>query len=155
MSIPVLTRRSAARGLVLGVVAAVVGFAVARRSSAAGPRPAGAAANGYGAAMTTGTGGSGGGSRLAGLDQVPTGGGVVLADVKVVLTRPSADDVQGFSATCTHQGCTVSDVSGGQIHCPCHGSAFDAATGAVVHGPATRPLPRVPVVVRDQSVFSA
>ncbi len=44
---------------------------------------------------------------------------------------------------CTHMGCTVSDgvLSGFTVQCPCHGSMFDVRTGAVVHGPATRPEP--------------
>ena len=153
MPIPVLTRRSVASGFALGAVAALVGFAVARRSEMATPAPAGAAANGYGAAVAGG--GGSGGTRLAPLAQVPTGGGIVVTNANVVLTRPASDNVQCFSATCTHQGCTVADVRDGRIECPCHGSAFDAATGAVVRGPASRPLPRVQVVVRDQTVFTA
>jgi Rieske Fe-S protein len=71
----------------------------------------------------------------------------------VVLTR-SGSTVHGFSATCTHQGCTVNQVSDGTIDCPCHGSKFDAATGAVVTGPAPAPLPPVRVTVRNGEVFS-
>ena len=63
--------------------------------------------------------------------------------------------MHAFSATCTHQGCTVGPVRDGRIVCPCHGSEFDARTGAVVRGPATRPLPQVRVVVRDGAVFTA
>ena len=70
----------------------------------------------------------------------------MLADQRVVLVR-SGDQVHAFSSTCTHQGCTVAGVTDGVITCPCHGSTFDAATGKVVTGPATRPLPAVQVEV--------
>jgi Rieske Fe-S protein len=140
------TRRSVLRGA--GVVAggAVVGFAAGNRSDAANDTtPAGA--NGYGpAAAATG------GSALAALTDVPDGGGLVLASRHVVITR-AGDTVHAFSATCTHQGCTVSGVSKGVIHCPCHNSAFDATTGKVLQGPATTPLPAVPVEVRAGSVY--
>lgn len=43
------------------------------------------------------------------------------------------------SPKCTHRGCTV-DVQGETLVCPCHGSTF-ARTGAVLRGPAERPLP--------------
>ena len=72
----------------------------------------------------------------------------MLADQRVVLVR-SGDEVHAFSSTCTHQGCTVDGVTDGVITCPCHGSAFDAATGDVVTGPATRPLDPVQVEVAD------
>jgi Rieske Fe-S protein len=79
---------------------------------------------------------------------------VVLADQNVVVTLGSDSTVHAFSATCTHQGCTVSAVRDGVITCPCHGSRFDARTGAVVTGPAPRALPPVPVVVRDGAVYA-
>jgi Rieske Fe-S protein len=127
-------------------VAAVVGFLVARTSRAAAPSP-GTAANDYGPAANPGR-------LLAGLDEVAAAGGLVLADDKVVLTLGGDNTVQGFSAVCTHQGCTVASVADGTIDCPCHGSRFDAQTGAVVSGPATRSLPAVPVVVRDGGVYT-
>lgn len=95
-----------------------------------------------------------GGAVLAAVADVPDGGDLVLEDEDVVLTR-SGDTVHAFSATCTHQGCTVGDVRDGAIRCPCHGSAFDPATGAVVNGPAQDPLPRVEVVVQDGQVRRA
>lgn len=50
-----------------------------------------------------------------------------------------------LSTRCTHRGCTV-DVQGARLVCPCHGSTYDRE-GAVLRGPAERPLPRHPVTV--------
>jgi Rieske Fe-S protein len=89
-----------------------------------------------------------------GLDQLPAGGGLVLKKRNLVLTRDAQGAVKAFSALCTHQGCSVTAVKSGKISCPCHGSLFDARTGAPVAGPAERPLRAVPVVVRDGTVFT-
>jgi Rieske Fe-S protein len=83
---------------------------------------------------------------------IPVGGGRVFPDQKVVVTQPTAGDFKAFSAVCTHQGCIVGDVSGGSIECPCHGSRFDIATGAVKRGPATQPLPAKTVTVGAQGI---
>ena len=72
--------------------------------------------------------------------EIPVGGGKVFEALKVVVTQPTAGDFKAFTAVCTHQGCTVNAVADGVITCPCHGSEFDAATGAVKKGPATEPL---------------
>ncbi|MDT7571255.1 MAG: hypothetical protein QOE05_1429 [Actinomycetota bacterium] len=141
------TRRSVLRGAVLTAVAGVAGFVVARRSDAAKDKPATAAANAYGGPAATLD------NVLTPVDKVPVGGGIVLGNV--VVTRDAQGDVRGYSATCTHQGCKVSGVRNGRIECPCHGSAFNAGTGAVVQGPASRPLAPVPLVVRDGNVYTA
>jgi Rieske Fe-S protein len=148
-----VTRRALLRGLAVVAVGGVGGFLVARNSAAANGTRSAAAANGYGytppkhpTASTR--------RRLAALSRVPVGGGLILGDLKVVLTRDNAGTVHGFSAVCTHQGCTVGSVRGGVIACPCHGSKFDAATGAVVHGPAPAPLPPVAVVVTAGVVYA-
>jgi Rieske Fe-S protein len=132
---------------VVSVAAAVVGFVVARWRGSA---PAGStdAANAYG--PSTGYRGV----ALARVAQVPSGGGLAVGSAKVVLVRGPDDSVHGLSAICTHQGCLVSSVVNGVIACPCHGSRFDARTGAVVAGPATSPLPSVAVVVRDGTVYT-
>ena len=83
---------------------------------------------------------------------VPVGGGTIDADANVVVTQPTKGEFTAFSATCTHQGCTLTSVSGGVIACPCHGSTFDIATGDVVNGPATKALPKVSVSVSDGTV---
>ena len=146
MAIPVLSRRSAVRGSAVAALGAVAGYLTARTRI---PAKAGSAANAYGPAPGTG------GRLLVPLDRVPRGGGIVLGEDKVVLTRPTGDEVHAFSAVCTHQGCTVASVAEGTIRCPCHGSRFDAETGQVVNGPATQPLPTVAVTVRSGEVFTS
>ena len=90
---------------------------------------------------------------LAQVVDVPAGGGLVLKDQKVVLTRDLEGRVAAFSAVCTHQGCLVSSVKDGTINCTCHGSKFDPATGERVDGPAKKPLPPVNVERRDGAIF--
>jgi Rieske Fe-S protein len=79
---------------------------------------------------------------------IPVGGGTILAERQLVVTRPSASEVRVLSAVCTHQGCLVDSVANGRISCPCHGSAF-SLTGDVTSGPATRPLPATTFSVVD------
>ncbi|HEX6873264.1 MAG TPA: Rieske (2Fe-2S) protein, partial [Micromonosporaceae bacterium] len=78
---------------------------------------------------------------------VPVGGGLVVEGKNIVVTQPAAGTFKAFSATCTHQGCLVSSVSGDKIVCACHGSQFSAADGSVVRGPARQRLPARDVTV--------
>jgi Rieske Fe-S protein len=93
------------------------------------------------------------GNALVRTADVPVGGGKILGDQDVVVTQPRAGQFKAFSATCTHQGCTVSSVANGTISCRCHGSTFDAGNGSVKGGPAPRPLAAKSVTVRDGQVF--
>ena len=88
-----------------------------------------------------------GGAVLARVADIPVGGGRVFAERQLVVTQPEAGTVRAFSAVCTHQGCTVAEVKGGTINCPCHGSRFRVADGSVAGGPASRPLAAVRVSV--------
>jgi Rieske Fe-S protein len=90
---------------------------------------------------------------LAATADVPVGGGVIAGGV--VVTQPTEGEFRGFSSTCTHQGCTVSSVADGVINCACHGSRFSAEDGSVENGPATAPLPEVPVSVDGEDVVRA
>ncbi|GCD94170.1 iron-sulfur protein [Embleya hyalina] len=105
--------------------------------------------------------GDGGGSKdkapagdkvLGPVGDVPVGGGKIYDDAKVVVTQPTAGDFKAFTAVCTHQQCLVGSVAGGQIHCPCHNSNYDANTGAVLGGPAPRPLAAKPIVVTNGQI---
>ena len=106
---------------------------------------------GHDAPYSSPSGGISSGTVLAPVADIPDGGGVVLTKTKIVLTR-TGSQVAAFSAVCTHEACLVNNVQNGLISCPCHGSTFDAATGAVRNGPATAPLPAVPVHIVDNSV---
>jgi Rieske Fe-S protein len=111
--------------------------------------------------VACGGGGSGsagsGGSKPSGpvevpVDQVPVAGGKVVQDAQVVVTQPTKGEFKAFSAVCTHQGCLVSEVTNGQIVCPCHGSTFSIQDGSVTGGPAPKPLPEAQAAVKNGQV---
>lgn len=96
-------------------------------------------------------------TALAQLADIPVGGAVAAqlpGGDPVVVAQPEQGEAAAFSAICTHMGCTVAP-AGKELHCPCHGSVFDASTGQVLQGPAARPLPSVQVEVRDGAVVPA
>ncbi|MBI0297913.1 Rieske (2Fe-2S) protein [Streptomyces sp. PRKS01-29] len=102
-----------------------------------------------------GQSGGGDGMELAKTSQIPEGGGMVFKDHKVVVTQPKAGEFKAFSSICTHQGCSVGDVSGGTINCPCHQSKFDITDGSVKGGPAQKPLPGAQIKVQGSSIWMA
>ena len=118
----------------------------------AGSQPAQPASSSAAAPAGSGSGAAAAPAALASTSDVPVGGGKILADKKIVLTQPKSGEFHGFSAVCTHAGCTVGSVSGGTINCPCHGSKFNITTGAVVNGPAASPLPAVSIKVQGASI---
>ncbi|GAA2024990.1 hypothetical protein GCM10009819_04970 [Agromyces tropicus] len=116
--------------------------------------------SGAGSDGSTGSDSGGGttdaaGEEVAALSDIPVGGsiGATIGGAPVLLSQPTEGDVVAFSAICTHQGCQVG-VEGGAFVCPCHGSVFDAATGAVEQGPALDPLPSVAVMVDGDRVIA-
>ena len=128
--------RSVDRRTVLGAAALVAAgagvSACAAPVDAPAASPAKATAIGGAAAPAPASGGVGKDT------DVPVGGGKIFD--QVVVTQPAAGTFKAFSATCTHQGCTVSEVTATGISCPCHGSVFSITDGSVVNGPATKPL---------------
>jgi thiosulfate dehydrogenase [quinone] large subunit len=61
-----------------------------------------------------------------------------------IVIRPGSGTFVAFDAVCPHAGCTVGyDPSAKVIICPCHGSQFNASTGAVEVDPATTGLKKL------------
>ena len=76
------------------------------------------------------------------------GGSVGIGNVKgkpVAITRTGNASYVAFSLSCPHQQVTVSREGNGWV-CDAHGSEFKA-DGALVLGPATKRLTRVPIQV--------
>jgi Rieske Fe-S protein len=92
------------------------------------------------------------GTVLGTASEIPVGGGKIFTAARVVVTQPVRGQYKGFSAVCTHVGCILSEVADGTIDCPCHGSEFKITNGAVVTGPAPRPLPAKQIEVVDGKV---
>ncbi|HET7736245.1 MAG TPA: Rieske (2Fe-2S) protein [Nocardioidaceae bacterium] len=99
---------------------------------------------------------------LAQTDDVPVGGALFIDSAEVpgeavtngvVVTQPSAGDFRAFSRDCTHNHCAVADLQDGKIHCPCHDSLYDLATGENVGGPAPAPLSKVAIRVKGDQII--
>jgi nitrite reductase/ring-hydroxylating ferredoxin subunit len=154
---PALTRRRALAGVAVGGLSLPILAACGGGSGATAGGPSSSATTG-------GKAGTNGGSRepaaasLVATKDVPVGGGVILASQNVVVTQPQKGTFEGFSATCTHQGCILASVAGGTINCGCHGSQFSIADGSNVAGPSGSPagsvaaLPKVKVLVQGADV---
>src|SRR5215472_11596017 len=88
---------------------------------------------------------------LGPLEQFPVGSVTHFRPGRFLLVRQSTG-VLALSDECTHQKCTVDylperDV----IFCPCHGAQF-STTGAVLDGPAPRPLDRFATTLQEGQI---
>ena len=60
-----------------------------------------------------------------------------------------------YSDVCTHLSCAVTyQGASKQLYCPCHEGFFDAATGEVLAGPPTRPLPLIELAVQNGIIYA-
>lgn len=145
---PKFTRRSA-----LGVGGGAIGAAVLTACGGSESDGADGGSSGSGTESTTPSPKSG--EQIAAVSDVPVGGSteVEVNGEKVLLSQPKKGEIKAFSSVCTHQGCAVKP-DGPELHCPCHNSIFDAATGDVVGGPAPEPLPSVPVKVNGDKIVA-
>jgi nitrite reductase/ring-hydroxylating ferredoxin subunit len=159
VSDPALSRRRALTGAAVGGLSLPL---LAACGGGSGSTPAGQPAD-PGATSPGHSQSSGGSSNttlLTAASAVPVGGGVILGLQNVVVTQPTAGQFEGFSATCTHQGCILATVSAGTINCGCHGSQFSIKDGSNVTGPlgsppgSVAPLPKIPVKLQGKDVVA-
>jgi 3-phenylpropionate/trans-cinnamate dioxygenase ferredoxin subunit len=61
-----------------------------------------------------------------------------------------------FDDACTHMGCSLAsgELTGTTVTCACHGSQFDVTSGAVLRGPAQRPVRSVPVQINGDDLVA-
>lgn len=72
----------------------------------------------------------------------------------IVINLPGKGLV-AYSDVCTHLSCGVFYQGDGKhLHCPCHEGLFDAATGEVLAGPPTRPLPLIQLAIHDGVIYA-
>ncbi|HKS98123.1 MAG TPA: Rieske (2Fe-2S) protein [Rugosimonospora sp.] len=138
------------RALLAGVGVVGVAGSLAACGTASSTNSGGT--TGGGGSTPTGAAGGGGNtsSDIAKTADIPVGSGKIIGSV--VVTQPAAGEYKAFSAICTHQGCTVNKIASGEIHCPCHGSAFSITDGSVKNGPATQPLASKSVSVTNGEI---
>jgi ubiquinol-cytochrome c reductase iron-sulfur subunit len=68
------------------------------------------------------------------------------------------DSIVAYSKVCTHAGCPVGlfRAADDALYCPCHQAQFDVARGAApTFGPASRPLPQLPLGVGEDGYLVA
>jgi Rieske Fe-S protein len=138
------------RGMLAGV--GLVGLAGVITACGAGGSSSSTATGSNGTSASSASGGTAAGA-LSAISAIPVGGGKIFDAQVVVVTQPTAGKFKAFSAVCTHLGCIVNQISDGKIECPCHGSEYSIASGAVLRGPAPRPLPAKKIKVSGDSIF--
>ena len=81
--------------------------------------------------------------RIGEVGDVPDGQMRVfdVAGTRVNVTN-AGGRLYAFDDTCTHMGCSLArgELEGTTVTCACHGSQFDVTSGAVLRGPAQRPV---------------
>lgn len=81
--------------------------------------------------------------RVGNVRDVPIGQMRVVDVGGTKVNLSNADgQMYAFDDTCTHMGCSLArgELEGTIVTCACHGSEFDVTSGAVLRGPAQRPV---------------
>jgi Rieske Fe-S protein len=75
-------------------------------------------------------------------------------DKPALLVHLPDESWAAYEAVCTHKGCEVGyQLESRRLGCPCHGSVFNPAQGgAVVQGPAQKPLQEIKVDIKSGKV---
>lgn len=75
---------------------------------------------------------------------VPVGSAVIVDNF--IIAQPTAGNYVAYSTLCPHEGARITKVQGDEVRCMKHGSTFAIEDGAVITGPAERPLQPASVV---------
>jgi thiosulfate dehydrogenase [quinone] large subunit len=152
-----VTAAAAAGSLVIGGLAAGLGRLAGGTAGQAGPSslPSVAAPVPAATARASGSpapkpGRTPSGTAIGPAADVPVGQAASFTDPATgdpsIVIQPRSGQFLAFDAVCPHAGCTVGyDAAAKVIACPCHGSQFNASTGAVEVGPATTGLKKLAI----------
>ena len=79
---------------------------------------------------------------------------VEVGGVSILLANV-AGEYYAIGNKCTHRSCKLSKgaLDGETVKCPCHKSVFNVKTGAVMHGPASKPEPKYAVKVEEEQIL--
>lgn len=92
--------------------------------------------------------------RAGKLADFPPGSTTYVSEARAWIHHDEVGSLTALDAVCTHMGCLVQrpETAVPHFQCPCHGSQFEA-DGALVQGPAERPLRPLTVrVSADETV---
>jgi 3-phenylpropionate/trans-cinnamate dioxygenase ferredoxin subunit len=95
--------------------------------------------------------------RIGNVSDIPAG---QMRVFDVSGTKVNVANAEGllyaFDDTCTHLGCSLArgTLEGTTVTCSCHGSQFDVTSGAVLRGPAQRPVRSRGVQVDGDAVLA-
>jgi 3-phenylpropionate/trans-cinnamate dioxygenase ferredoxin subunit len=95
--------------------------------------------------------------RIGRSTDVPAGQMRVFDVAGTTVNVASADGhLYAFDDTCTHTGCSLAkgELDGTTVTCACHGSQFDVTSGAVLRGPAKRPVRSRLVKVEGENLLA-
>ena len=97
--------------------------------------------------------------RVASVTDLPVGGSLVFAYPAAgdhcLLVRRDDGSFAAYAQACTHLGCpVVYEAEERRFHCPCHAGFFSVEDGRVLAGPPPRPLPRIRLERRGDSLWA-
>ncbi len=98
-------------------------------------------------------------TRIAKLSEIPVGQSLVFTYPEphepCILVRTGEQRFVAFSQKCTHLSCAVRpEPDKGRFFCPCHDGSFDINSGVQIGGPPRRPLPRIKLEIRGDSLYA-